>query len=178
MDKRRRMAHRRGMTNPTRAKQPDDGDERAIALGWLAFHRDALRAKCDGMTAEQLVARTSPPSRLSLLGLVRHLAEMERAYGSWPLDDQPEFRWVWGSYDDDAEDDIDCTVDDVAVSFDTWAAERSKTDRALESWQDLGARTKNSCSVRWNLVKLVGEYARHNGHADILRERIDGATGE
>ena len=162
----------------TRATQPDDGDERAIALGWLAFHRDALRAKCDGMTPEQLVTRSSDPSHLSLLGLVRHLAEMERAYGSWPLDDQPEFQWVWGTYDDDAEDDIDCTPDDVGPSFDTWTAERAKTDRALESCPDLGMKTKNDHSVRWNLAKLVGEYARHNGHADIIRERIDGITGE
>jgi hypothetical protein len=161
-----------------RVEQPDDGDERSITLSWLAFHRDALRAKCEGLTPEQLVARSAGPSHLSLLGLVRHMAEMERAYGSAPLGDAPHFRWIWGSYEDDAEDDIDCAVADVDISFSTWTDERLKTDTALAGWPDLAAPTKSGRSLRWNLQKLVGEYARHNGHADLLRERIDGQTGE
>jgi len=165
-------------TRTTRAEQPGDGDERSIILGWLAFHRDALRAKCDGLTPEQLVDRSAAPSHLSLLGLVRHMAEMERAYGSWPLEEVPDFKWVWGAYEDDAEDDIDCTVSDVDVSFSTWLDERSKTDSALTRWPDLAAQSRTKHSVRWNLAKLVGEYARHNGHADLIRERIDGQTGE
>ncbi len=162
-----------------RSEQPEDGDERSIALGWLAFHRDAMRAKCEGLTAEQLVHRSANPSHLSLLGLVRHMAEMERAYGSWPLGEDPDFQWVWGAYEDDAEDDIDCTVGDVDLSFSTWMDERSKADAALAEFSDLGTLSKvNRRSVRWNLAKLVGEYARHNGHADIIRERIDGGAGE
>lgn len=167
------------MSEFTRSEQPGDGDERSIALGWLAFHRDALQTKCEGLTAEGLVHRSVEPSHLSLLGLVRHMAEMERAYGSWPLGEGEEFQWVWGDYEDGAEDDIDCTVDDVAISFSTWMGERSKTDAALVAVADLGATSKtNGYSVRWNLAKLIGEYARHNGHADIIRERIDGQTGE
>lgn len=163
----------------TRVAQPEDGDERGIVLGWLTFHRDALRAKCDGLTPEQLVDRSADPSHLSLLGLVRHMAEMERAYGSWPLGDDPDFRWVWGAYEHDAEDDIDCSGADVDVSFSTWIDERSKTDTALAGWPNLAAASRtNKRSIRWNLAKLVGEYARHNGHADIIRERIDGQTGE
>ncbi len=166
-------------TETTRVEQPDDGDERSITLGWLAFHRDALRAKCEGLTPEQLVDRSVAPSRLSLLGLVRHMAEMERGYGSYPLGDDPEFQWVWGDYENDAEDDIDCTVADADVSFETWLAERAKTDAAISDCSDLGAVSRtNKQSIRWNLAKLVGEYARHNGHADIIRERIDGQTGE
>ncbi len=107
------------------------------------------------------------------------MAEMERAYGSWPLGSDPEFHWVWGTYEDDAEDDIDCTIDDVEASFAAWAEERSQTDAALLEWPDLSDLSRtNKRSVRWNLAKLVGEYARHNGHADIIRERIDGQTGE
>src|SRR5690606_12455314 len=147
-------------------------------LGWLAFHRDALRAKCAGLTPQQLTDRSADPSHLSLLGLVRHMAEMERAYGSWPLGDDPDFQWVWGAYEDDAEDDIDCTAADVDVSFSTWLDERSKTDAALDARPDLAVIGTNGRSLRWNLAKLVGEYARHNGHADIVRERIDGQTGE
>ena len=163
----------------SRVAEPEDGDERSILLGWLAFHRDALRAKCEGLTPDQLVDRSADPSHLSLLGLVRHMAEMERAYGSWPLGDDPDFRWVWGTYEDDAEEDIDCTVADVDVSFSMWIDERSKTEAALAGWPDLDAASRtNKRSIRWNLAKLVGEYARHNGHADIIRERIDGQTGE
>ena len=167
------------MSEFKRSEQPDDGDERSITLGWLAFHRDALQAKCEGLAAEQLVHRSADPSHLSLLGLVRHMAEMERAYGSWPLAADPEFQWVWGTYEDGAEEDIDCTVGDVDTSYATWMDERSKTDAALAGCSDLGTLSKvNKRSVRWNLDKLIGEYARHNGHADIIRERIDGQTGE
>jgi hypothetical protein len=104
---------------------------------------------------------------------------MERACGSWPLGDDPEFQWVWGTYENDAEDDIDCSAADVDASFETWMEERSKTDVGLRESSELGAVSRtNKQSLRWNLAKLVGEYARHNGHADIIRERIDGKTGE
>lgn len=107
------------------------------------------------------------------------MAEMERAYGSWPLGVDPEFQWVWGAYEDGAEDDIDCSAEDADFSYVTWMEERAKTDRALAGCADLGSMSKvNGRSIRWNLAKLVGEYARHNGHADIIRERIDGQTGE
>jgi hypothetical protein len=167
------------MTELKRSEQPEDGAERSITLGWLAFHRDALRAKCEGLSAAQLVDRSADPSHLSLLGLVRHMAEMERAYGWAPLGEDPALHWVWGTYEDGAEEDIDCTVSDVEVSFSTWLSERSRTDAALAACSDLGTHdTRNGRSVRWNLAKLVGEYARHNGHADLIRERIDGRTGE
>jgi len=107
------------------------------------------------------------------------MTEMERAYGSWPLGQEREFRWVWGAYQDGAEDDMDCGAEDVSVSFQAWQAERTATDEALGPIVDLGVICDvNGRSVRWNLSKLVGEYSRHNGHADMLRERIDGSTGE
>lgn len=162
-----------------RAEQPGDGDERSILLGWLAFHRDALAAKCAGLTEEQLATRSAEPSKLSLLGIVRHMAEMERAYGVWPLGPKTELEWVWGSYENDAEHDIDCDPSMVEESMRVWREEIRKTDDALAAhptMDKLGAG--NGYSVRWNLAKLIGEYARHNGHADILRERIDGQTGE
>ncbi len=118
------------------------GDEWSITLGWLAFHRDALQAKCEGLSGEQLAHRSADPSHLSLLGLVRHMAEMERAYGSWPLGENPDFRWVWGAYEGDAEDDIDCTAEDVDLSFSTWLDERAKTDMALSACSDLAIVSK------------------------------------
>jgi hypothetical protein len=162
-----------------RAQQPADGDERVILTGWLAFHRDALAAKCADLTDDELVERAVEPSSLSLLGLVRHMAEMERAYGVWALGPKAELEWVWGSYENGAEDDIDCDVTMVSESVRAWEAEMRKTDDALDSHPTLDeVCLGNGFSVRWNLAKLIGEYARHNGHADLIRERIDGQTGE
>jgi Protein of unknown function (DUF664) len=163
----------------TRSEQPPDGDERSIVLGWLAFHRDALAAKCHGLTDERLVERSAPPSVLSLLGIVRHMAEMERAYGVWPLGPKADLEWVWGTYENGEEHDIDCDASMVQESLRVWREEMRKTDEALTNHPTLdGLGEGNGRSVRWNLAKLVGEYARHNGHADLLRERIDGQTGE
>jgi hypothetical protein len=163
-----------------RAPEPPDGDERSILLGWLAFHRDALAAKCGGLTDDQLVERSAPPSALSLLGLVRHLAEMERVYGVWGNGPREPLVWVWGEYDDDGPEwDVDCDASMVAASMAAWESERHETDRrvaGLGSLDDVAGGNRRS--LRWNLLKLVGEYARHNGHADLLRERIDGAVGE
>jgi uncharacterized protein DUF664 len=161
-----------------RALQPGEGSERELLLGWLAFHRDALAAKCEGMTAEQLVARRAPPSVLSLLGLVRHMTEMERVYLTYALGGG-DFSLVYCT--DDAPDaDIEgLTAEMVPESLDRWHAERARGDVLLSSTGPIGALSAgNRLSVRWNLVKLIQEYARHNGHADIIRERIDGATGE
>jgi len=163
----------------TRSEQPGDGDERSIMLGWLSFHRDALLAKCHGVTGGQLVERVAPPSRLSLLGIVRHMTEMERVYGVWSLGPKAPLEWVWGTYAQGEEHDIDCTAADVENSFHAWREEIGKADAAIGRhavWDERGEG--NGHSIRWNIAKLVGEYARHNGHADILRERIDGQTGE
>jgi hypothetical protein len=162
-----------------RAPEPGDGDEHGIVLGWLAFHRDALEAKCLGLSDAQLVERAAEPSHLCLLGLVRHMAEMERVYGAWALGPKATLEWVWGSYDDGQEPDFDCTAADVTESFRAWRHERSRTDEAIAQHPIMDAVAEgNRRSVRWNLAKLVGEYSRHNGHADIIRERIDGQTGE
>ncbi len=163
----------------TRAPSPPDSDERSILLGWLAFHRDALAAKCDGLTDAQLVERSAPPSTMTLLGLVRHLTEMEHVYGSWAIGPDAPFSYVYGEYQDGGPEwDFDVDASMAASSFDDWRRERSLTDERVAertSLDDVGA---NGRTMRWNLHKLVGEYARHNGHADLLRERIDGATGE
>ncbi len=160
-------------------EQPSDGDERDILIGWLNFHRDALATKCRGLTNDQLVERSAEPSSLSLLGLVRHMAEMERAYGGWALGPRRDLEWVWGTYEDDVKHDFDCDASMADESMRVWQDEMRRTDDALAqhpTLTEVGAG--NGYSVRWNLAKLVGEYARHNGHADLIRERIDGQTGE
>jgi Protein of unknown function (DUF664) len=163
-----------------RAVQPPDGDERVILLGWLAFHRDALRVKCAGLDADQLVSRSASPSPLSLLGLVRHMTEMERAYAAWALGPKSPLQWVWGEYTDGGPEwDIDVDASMVRESMSAWEREKALADERLgqhPALESIGAG--NGCSVRWNLQKLIGEYARHNGHADLIRERIDGQTGE
>jgi hypothetical protein len=168
------------MSDVSRIPEPSDGDERSILLGWLAFHRNALEAKCGGLDAAQLVTRSAPPSALSLLGLVRHLAEMERAYGAWALGPKRELEWVWGEYTDGGPEwDFDVDESMVPESMAAWEREKAATDERMVhhvALDSVGAG--NGHTVRWNLQKLVGEYGRHNGHADLLRERIDGQTGE
>jgi hypothetical protein len=169
-----------GVTDVERVAEPVDGEERGVLLGWLAFHRDALRAKCAGLDADQLVTRSVPPSPLSLLGLVRHLTEMERAYGRWALGPKADLQWVWGVYTDDGPEwDMDADASMLADSIAAWDREKRATDERIRDHPSLDAKADgNGYSVRWNLQKLVGEYARHNGHADLIRERIDGQTGE
>ncbi len=161
-----------------RAREPGNAAERDLLLGWLAFHRDALAAKCEGLTAEQLVEASAPPSDLSLLGLVRHLTEMEHVYLVYALGGGP-FSMVYCT-DADPEADISgLSADLVPASMARWHAERSRADELLSATPSLGADAAgNRLSARWNLVKVIQEYARHNGHADLIRERIDGATGE
>jgi hypothetical protein len=168
------------MNNFVRVPQPEDGDERDILLGWLAFHRNALAAKCHGLSAEQLVNRAVLPSRLSLLGLMRHLTEMERAYLVWALGPDEPLKWVWGVYTDDGPEwDFDVDASMVGETMSAWEREKRIADERIGQYASLDLKgTGNGHSVRWNLQKLIGEYARHNGHADLLRERIDGATGE
>ena len=163
-----------------RVPEPPDGDERSVLLGWLAFHRSALEAKCAGLDAVQLAIRSTPPSPLSLLGLVRHLTEMERVYAAWALGPKSELRFVWGEYTDDGPEwDIDADASMVPESMTAWEREKQAADERIRQHAELASvGAGNGRSLRWNLQKLVGEYARHNGHADLIRERIDGQTGE
>lgn len=169
------------MIEPTdRVPEPPDGDERVVLTGWLDFHRSALAAKCAGLTDAQLVVRSSPPSPLSLLGLVRHLTEMEHVYAVWALGPDEPLQWVWGDYADDGPEwDIDADVTMVQESMARWTQERALADERIAGHAAIDSPgAGNGYSLRWNLHKLVGEYARHNGHADLIRERIDGQTGE
>ncbi|HVX42298.1 MAG TPA: DinB family protein [Mycobacteriales bacterium] len=168
------------LTAGERIPEPGDGDERTVLLGWLAFHRNALRAKCAELSPEQLVTRSAPPSPLSLLGLIRHLTEMERAYAVWALGPKAELQWVWGEYTDGGPEwDIDADASMVRESLDAWEREKQAADARFAEHSTLDSiGAGDGRSLRWNLTKLIGEYARHNGHADLIRERIDGQTGE
>ena len=160
--------------------EPGDGDERSVLLGWLDFHRGVLAVKCAGLAAIDLVTQSSPPSKLTLLGLVRHLTEMERVYLVHALGPPEDLALVYGEYvDGGPEWDFEVVDSMVEASFTLWERERQAADELLDAYPSIDALgSGNRHSVRWNLQKLVGEYARHNGHADLLRERIDGTTGE
>ena len=161
-----------------RVDPPFLADERAMLVSWLVYHRDTLRMKCEGLTDEQLRLRSVPPSSMSLLGLVRHCAEVERNWWRRVLEQDP----VAGLFYDDAHPDGDFDIDDadVAEAFAAWESECSHGDEVLTRTDlaDTGVRRGEDVSLRWVLVHLVEEYARHNGHADLLRECIDGATGD
>jgi hypothetical protein len=156
--------------------QPIAPDEESLLLGWLAYFRDALRRKSAGLSPEQLARRSTPPSSLSLLGLVRHLSEMERVYIHFAL--------RGGSLDlrycgNDPEADIEgVKAADWAPSISAWEEDCRSSDELLKDMDLDAIAPGNGMTVRWNLMKLLAEYARHSGHADLLRESIDGGTGE
>ncbi|WP_216205115.1 DinB family protein [Amycolatopsis aidingensis] len=166
-------------TAGTRADVPRTGDEREILTTFLDWHRETFALKCADVDPERLSEQGVPPSGLSLHGLVRHLAGVER----WWFRIQFAGESVPMLYysDDDPEQDFDRLDGDVGEAFTVWRAEcgRSREIVAGASLDRMGVtrRAGEPFSLRWLLVHMTTEYARHNGHADLLRERIDGATG-
>ncbi len=163
----------------TRSPEPGDGNERDVLCGWLAFHRDALSAKCHGVAKDDLVRTGLGGSTMSLLGLIRHLTEMERVYAVWALGGG-ELDFLYGPYEDGGPDgDFDnLTTAMVDSSLATWRAELKTADKLIAEMTLDDVGPGNGRTARWNIIKLVQEYARHNGHADLIREAIDGTKGE
>jgi uncharacterized damage-inducible protein DinB len=162
---------------------PRVGDERTTVMEYLRCQRLTLELKCSGLDAEQLARRSVEPSTMSLLGLVRHLADVERGWmrrtmaglDAPSVFSDPEHR----------DGDFDGAVPDPAVVDEAWRVWREEcafTDRFVAEADDLGMVSDRHhdgpVSLRVVLVHLVEEYARHNGHADLLRERIDGRVGQ
>ncbi|MFF3959525.1 DinB family protein [Streptomyces sp. NPDC001890] len=145
--------------------------------GFLTDYRHTLRMKCEGLDAEQMARRSVAPSTMSLLGLVRHLAEVERDWRNWMSDGEPQPK-LYGKRDADFDGAVaDQTLVDAAYA--DLKREQAATDAALAEHPDLGERLgKDSISVRELLVHRIEEYARHCGHADLLRECIDGRVGQ
>ncbi|WP_310795929.1 DinB family protein [Herbiconiux daphne] len=151
--------------------------ELATLTDFLTDYRLTLRMKCDGLDAEQLARRSVPPSTMSLLGLLRHLAEVERDWQNWITTGDPAPR-LYGPKDSDFDGAVaDAAV--VAAAYTDLAREQAATDALLAGHDDLGERLgRQQIPVRELLVHRIEEYARHSGHADLLRERIDGRTGQ
>ena len=153
-----------------------------MLVSWLEFHRETLALKCQGLSPEQLRRRAVPPSTLSLLGLVRHMTEVERNWFQRTIAgaDAPPLYYTEADRDGDF-DNVDGA--DPEEAFAAWRAECEAARQVLAgvpSLDDAGAglRRGETVSVRWILVHMIEEYARHNGHADLLRQCIDGATGD
>lgn len=162
-----------------RTRPPRHGEERTQLDAFLDYYRDTLMTKCAGLTAEQLRLRSVAPSSLTLLGLVRHMAEVER----W---------WFRRQFDGAALGDLFCTEDDPDYDFNgaadsdpeaDFAAYRDEveavrstvTGRSLD--ETFAGPGDNTFDLRWVYLHMIEEYARHCGHADLLRECVDGATG-
>jgi hypothetical protein len=162
----------------TERAMPDGlGDERGLLDGWLEYYRATLLAKCDGLSGEQLVMRSCEPSRMSLLGLVRHMTEMERVYGHRLADWSIGFRYCT---DENEDGDFEgAAAAEAAADLETFREHCARTREVMTAYQ-LGDTfgTTNSHTLRWFCQYLIKEYARHLGHADLLREGIDGAVGE
>lgn len=146
-------------------------------LDFLTNYRMTLRMKCDGLDAEQLARRSVPPSTMSLLGLIRHLAEVERDWRNWISDGEPLPK-LYGERDAD----FDGAVAEQAVvdaAYADLAREQAALDAALAGYADLGERVgRDRISIRELMVHRIDEYARHCGHADLLRECVDGRVGQ
>ncbi|MFJ4220335.1 DinB family protein [Curtobacterium luteum] len=171
-----------------RTEPPVDGDEAATLLGFLRYQRETLAWKTSGLDADQL-ARSLPPTSMTLGGMLKHLAYVEDDwFQRWTLDRaHPE---PWASVDWKADPDWEwhsAAGDDPEALRALWRAATSRSDEAIATALadgGLGRPAERAfadggrVSLRWVLVHMVEEYARHNGHADLLREAIDGAVGE
>jgi len=159
---------------PGRRNEP----EQEMLRDWLDWHRATLLRKCAGLDAENLAKRSVPPSNLSLLGLVRHMADTERGWVRQTFRGQqiPDLYYRPDAKDADIEEATPATAEE---DFERYRAECLAVDAALDGAKldDTFSFADQSMSVRWMWQHLVEEYARHNGHADLLRQVIDGATG-
>jgi uncharacterized damage-inducible protein DinB len=164
-----------------RVGPPLRGDERETLRAFLDYHRATLAMKCEGLSDEQLRERSSPPSTLSLLGLVRHMAEVERTWFRRVMNAE-QVGMVWSERENDFQRAYDATGSTRAEAFAAWAAEVEISRRVEREAASLDvtahqARWGEDVSLRLVMVHMIQEYARHNGHADLLREGVDGTVG-
>lgn len=152
--------------------------ERAMLEGWLEFHRMTLLLKCEGASDEVRKKRPVATSALSLHGLVRHMAEVERQWFAQVLLARPDLPAIWPAPNDEQREfELEGAdfFDDQAIWL--FECQKSREAAASRSLDDTGLFYDRPCSLRWIYLHMIEEYARHNGHADLLRELGDGAVG-
>ena len=167
------------IVDPRRVEPPYVLAERPMLEGWLAFHRMTLRLKCEGLAAEALRARPIATSDMSLHGLVRHMAEVERGWFRRTLLRQPDLAYIWRTHAGGDADWVPLDDADFAQDLNAWDREcdASREAAALFDLDHTGLRHGEPCSLRWVYNHMIEEYARHNGHADLIRELLDGTVG-
>ncbi|MFI2348716.1 DinB family protein [Streptomyces sp. NPDC019443] len=163
-----------------RVGPPLTSGERETLRAFLDYHRATLAMKTEGLSDEQLRRQSMPPSTLSLLGLVRHMAEVERAWFRRVINGE-DIPYVW-SDEGDYQVAYDASESTRAEAFEAWQTEvehARRIDERAESLDVTGYQAKwgEDVSLRLVMLHLIHEYARHNGHADFLREGIDGTVG-
>ncbi|MFD3517856.1 DinB family protein [Streptomyces sp. NPDC058657] len=168
-------------TGDRRPAPPLRGGERETLRGFLEFHRATLAMKCEGLTDEELRRQSSAPSTLTLLGLVRHMAEVERTWFRRVINQELDLPFVW-SDKGDFQEAYDASGSTRAEAFAAWEAEVEHSRRIEREAASLDVtgyvpRWEEDVSLRLVMLHLLHEYARHNGHADFLREGIDGVVG-
>lgn len=164
-----------------RSSLPVEGDERTLLNAFLEFHRETLLWKCSGLTGEQLALRPVSTSAMSLLGLVRHLTDVERYWFRDVVGGKDVESRYWGQPNRDSDFD-DLGAGDAEQDFVAYLEELEHC-RTIHRSADLDSivvdrDNGDQNSVRWVMIHLIEEYARHNGHADLFREAIDGQVGE
>ncbi|MFE9421786.1 DinB family protein [Kitasatospora sp. NPDC006697] len=169
------------MINDDRIGPPLFAPEREMLRAYLDFHRATLAMKCRGLTDDQLRERSMPPSTLTLLSLVRHMAEVERTWFRRVFEDQ-QAPMVWSETMFDFQAAYDASGSSRAEAFAAWEAEVAhsrQVEAALESLDARGVqpRWEEEVSLRMVMLHVLLEYGRHNGHADFLREGVDGVVG-
>lgn len=169
----------------TRVDPPAAADERTTLIAYLDYHRETLRMKAAGLDAAQLDT-PHPPSDMTLGGMLKHLALVEHWWfrcvfrgepyaEPWAsVDWEADADWDWHSAKEDSPEQVRELFDDTIADVDTVIAAAGLDDVAVQPL----SRTGEHASLRWILLHLIEEYARHNGHADLIREAIDGSTGE
>jgi hypothetical protein len=166
------------LVDPRRSEPEFVLPERIMLEAWLEFHRTTLELKTEGLSDAARKARPVPTSALSLHGLVRHMAEVERNWFQRVLA-QTDIGMIW--VDLEVEDSELVPLDDADWGADlaTWKAEcqTSRDIAAAKDIEDTGVRRGQPCSLRWIYTHMIEEYARHNGHADLIRELVDGSVG-
>jgi uncharacterized damage-inducible protein DinB len=165
---------------PERANVPVSGDERTQLDAWLDFQRATLLRKCDGLNAAQMKERPVETSRLSLLGIVRHMTFVEQVWfeTTFAGHDTSDYYKTEGDRDADFNDLDSAAVEEV-IDLYLKSLHDSRRLSAAHSLDELATKPRRGREVdlRWIYVHMIEEYARHNGHADLIRELVDGATG-
>jgi uncharacterized damage-inducible protein DinB len=150
---------------------------------WIDFHRATLLLKCEGLTTEQLKSRSVEPSLLSLLGLVRHMSDVERGWFRLHAA-REDVAFAYATDEEPEADFLNVETADASADLAHFVAECQRCREATASLSldevvpSRGHHPERTRNVRWIYLHMIEEYARHNGHADLLRERIDGATGD